>query len=212
MGQLPYLAAVVLAAVLWQLQVPVEYTFLLATFEAVDTQAFKRELPPELRRKLSGPIWTTNGGAAIALLLHGRLEDWLRNPQYVLEDVVGSAVQMRYGTFQDTCCDVPQIVKRLSKYWDAWESQPWAAEVLVSAQAKGGLRQSHTKNVARAVPFKWQVACARLLQTWRVGFAQSRKDRQVQSRSNAYQTTQASAGIEQNVTAARSQALECQPC
>ena len=114
---------------------------------------------PELRRKLSGPIWTTNGGeevdtccshctatlcdllqlcfalfcfvllvapgAAIALLLHGRLEDWLRNPQYVLEawacanlqfwrsgwvhvcmcvcvcqDVVGSAVQMRYGTFQ----------------------------------------------------------------------------------------------------------------
>ncbi|CAK9028453.1 unnamed protein product [Durusdinium trenchii] len=136
--------AIVLATLVWHLGQPVEYTFLLATFEDAEdsalsaAEAFRNAaLPPELLRKLKGPVWTSDAkGEVVALLLDGRLEDWLRNPQYVLEDVTRRTAQMRYGTFEDVCCfgtgHLVRMAKRLQRYWNDWVARTWTANVQFS--------------------------------------------------------------------------------
>ncbi|CAK9028452.1 unnamed protein product [Durusdinium trenchii] len=79
------------------------------------------------------PFWVLT---VVALLLDGRLEDWLRNPQYVLEDVTRRTAQMRYGTFEDVCCfgtgHLVRMAKRLQRYWNDWVARTWTANVQFS--------------------------------------------------------------------------------
>eukprot|EP00434_Breviolum_minutum_P011599 symbB.v1.2.010231.t1/scaffold667.1/size175007/14 len=154
---------VAIVALAWQLGQPIEYTFMMVVFEeseelsATAAEAFKAPLPPdaqrrldsrrhmrfdlrsELLRKLGGPVWTTDAkGEVIALLLHGRLENWLRNPQYVLEDVTGRAAKMSFGTFEDACClgawmHLGRIAKRLQSL-SQWEQQKWTAQLQLSQE------------------------------------------------------------------------------
>ncbi|CAE7225714.1 unnamed protein product, partial [Symbiodinium necroappetens] len=93
---------------------PTQYTLILATFEKDSPsdpsaeEAFRESsaLPSELRRKLHSPVWVADDkGEVIAMLTGGSLDDWAKNPEYVLEEVTRRKVKLRFGTFEDRCCD-----------------------------------------------------------------------------------------------------------
>ncbi|CAE8654166.1 unnamed protein product, partial [Polarella glacialis] len=74
-----------------------------------------------------------------ALLLCGTLHDWLRNPQYVLEEATQLGVaSLEWVQFEDRACDsvstsyafVWNFFSRLASYRDRWaEERRWPARV-----------------------------------------------------------------------------------
>eukprot|EP00439_Symbiodinium_sp_Y106_P047983 s2136_g6.t1 len=127
---------------------PTQYTLILATFEkdspsdASAEEAFRESsaLPPELLRKLHGPVWVADDkGEVIAMLTGGSLDDWAKNPEYVLEEVTRRKVKMRFGTFEDRCCDngglgdhLDRLAAAVTRDVDGLFRRSWAAKLQIT--------------------------------------------------------------------------------
>ncbi|OLQ02786.1 Pentatricopeptide repeat-containing protein, chloroplastic [Symbiodinium microadriaticum] len=127
---------------------PTQYTLILATFEKDSPsdpsaeEAFRESsaLPSELRRKLHSPVWVADDkGEVIAMLTGGSLDDWAKNPEYVLEEVTRRKVKLRFGTFEDRCCDngglgdhLDRLAAAVARDVDGLFGRSWAAKLQIT--------------------------------------------------------------------------------
>lgn len=138
----------VLAAILTvELRKPSEYTFAMLGFaeEQDSVLALWRNatFPPELAQRLCAVPWSVQAQhpESMAFLFCGRLEDWRRNPQYVLEEAVGREITsftwVRFLNV-DGCSGV---VGRLAQWHDWLVGRRWDAVLDVQSAvhlASGG--------------------------------------------------------------------------
>jgi len=138
---------------------PAEYTVAIVRFEGAgavaDLWPGEPSLPEEVARHLCGPPWTPAArpgapadGGAVALLLCGKLEDWPRNPQHVLEASVGRKVaSLAYAHFADLhgCWGLPG---RLARWYGRLAGRRWAASLELFG-GEGGAPQDGAGEVRR---------------------------------------------------------------
>ncbi|CAE7798360.1 unnamed protein product [Symbiodinium sp. CCMP2592] len=91
-----------------------------------------------LMHRLARPLCFSRS-AVIAMLTGGSLDDWAKNPEYVLEEVTRRKVKLRFGTFEDRCCDngglgdhLDRLAAAVARDVDGLFGRSWAAKLQIT--------------------------------------------------------------------------------